>query len=140
MYKNLKGYLTVEASFVMPMVIFLYMLIILCGFFLYNRCVMSQNDYLVAFRGSRFTEAERNYGEVIYGDMATREPDSQYMETRLEYQACFYPFCHVEENRIKGDGLQVSIETAGYGGSLRIKKNAERINIVRLIEGIRCQG
>lgn len=140
MYKNLKGYLTVEASFVMPMVIFLYMLIILCGFFLYNRCVMSQNDYLVAFRGSRFTEAERNYGEVIYGDMATREPDSQYMETRLEYQARFYPFCHVEENGIKGDGLQVSIETAGYGGSLRIKKNAERINIVRLIEGIRCQG
>ena len=76
MCKNLKGYLTVEASFVMPLVIFLYLLIILCGFLLYNRCIISQNDYLVAFRGSRFTEAGINYGEVIYGDMMLREPNT----------------------------------------------------------------
>ena len=140
MCKNLKGYLTVEASFVMPLVIFLYLLIILCGFLLYNRCIISQNDYLVAFRGSRFTEAGINYGEVIYGDMMLREPDSQYVESRLQYQMRFYPFCRVEENRIKGDNLQVSIETVSYGGSLKIKKKSERINIVGLIEGIRCQG
>ena len=140
MCKNLKGYMTVEASFVMPLVFFLYLLIILCGFFLYNRCVMSQNDYLVAFRESRFTKAGTNYGEVIYGDMMLREPDRQYAETRLQYQMRFYPFCHVEENRVKGDNLQAGIETVSYGGSLIIKKKSERINIVRLIEGIRCQG
>ena len=69
-----------------------------------------------------------------------REPDSQYVESRLQYQMRFYPFCHVEENRIKGDNLQMSIETISYGGSLKIKKKSERINIVGLIEGIRCQG
>ena len=139
MRKKLKGYMTAEASFVMPIVIFLYLLIILCGFFLYNRCVMSQNDYLLAFRGSRFTKAGRNYGEVIYGDMMTSEPDSQYIETRLQYLMRFYPFCSVQENRVKGNTDQVSVETVGYGGSLKIKKRAERINIVRLIERIRCQ-
>ena len=46
----------------------------------------------------------------------------------------------LEENRIKGDNLQMSIETISYGGSLKIKKKSERINIVGLIEGIRCQG
>lgn len=139
MCKNLKGYLTVEASFVMPMVIFLYLLMISCGFFLYNRCVMSQNDYLLAFRGSRFTEAGRNYGEVIYGDMEVKEPDMQYVEDRLQFQIRFYPFCCVEENRVKRVDGQVSIETVSYGGFLRIDKKSERINIVELIEGVRCQ-
>ena len=140
MCKNMKGYLTVEASFVMPIVFFLYILIILCGFFLYNRCVMSQNDYLVAFRGGRFTEAGENYGEVIYGDMMLREPDRQYMETRLEYQMRFYPFCHVEGTRTIWNNQQIIVETAGYEGALRIKKKSEQINIVSLIERIRCQG
>lgn len=62
MNKNWNGYMTVEASFLMPMVLFLYLLIILCGFFLYNRCIISQDNYLLAFRGSRFTEASDNYG------------------------------------------------------------------------------
>lgn len=137
MRKSLKGYMTVEASYVMPIVIFLYLLIILCGFFLYNRCVMSQNNYLLALRGSRFTEAGNNYGEVVYGDMNEKAPDQQYLDARLQYKMQFYPFCREQESRVEIAPKRVIVETEGYGGALKIKKESERINIAAIIERTR---
>ncbi len=138
MHKGFRGYLTVEASFVMPIVIWIYLLVILCGFYLYNRCVMSQNDYLLAFRGSRFTDARENYGEVIYGDAKEKEPDEQYITTRLSYKMKFYPFCRVDSNKVKITADQVCVETSGYGGYLKVEKKSERINIAKIIERTRC--
>lgn len=137
MRKSLKGYMTVEASYVMPIVIFLYLLIIFCGFFLYNRCVMSQNNYLLALRGSRFTNAGNNYGEVVYGDRKEKEPDRQYLDARLQYTMRFYPFCRETESRVEITQENVIVETGGYGGTLKIKKEAERINIAAIIERTR---
>lgn len=137
MHKNLKAYMTVEASFVIPIVIFMYLLIIMCGFFLYNRCVMSQNNYLLAVRGSRFTKASNHYGEVIYGDMKEKEPDKQYVRERLQYKAQFYPFCRVENSQMKIIGEKVVVKTEGYGGFLCIRKEAERLNMAAMIERVR---
>ena len=89
MNKKWNGYLTVEASFLMPMVLFLYMLVILCGFYLYNRCVISQDNYLLAFRGSRFTDAAENYGEVIYGETEETDPDESYLKSRMAQRRLF---------------------------------------------------
>ncbi len=50
--RKVNGYLTVEASMIMPLVIFLMALLIYLTFFLYNRCVLSQDAYILAFRGS----------------------------------------------------------------------------------------
>ncbi len=136
MHKDFRGHLTVEASFVMPIVIWIYLLVILCGFYLYNRCVMSQNDYLLAFRGSRFTDAGENYGEVIYGD--EKEPDEQYIMTRLSYKMKCDPLCRVDLNKVKLTADQVGVETSGYGGYLEVEKKSERINIAKIIERTRC--
>ena len=90
--KKVNGYLTVEASFVMPIVLFLYLLVILLAFFLYNRCVISQDLYILALRGSRFTDHGSFYGEVIYGDMAEKGTDTDYLRETLADRLQYYRF------------------------------------------------
>lgn len=51
-FRKVKAYFTVEASLVMPMVIFLIGFIFYLTFYLYNRCVIAQDTYILAFRGS----------------------------------------------------------------------------------------
>lgn len=137
MYKSWKGYLTVEASFIMPIVLVIYLLIILCGFYLYNRCVISQDNYLLAFRGSRFTEAGENYGEVIYGDMQMTKPDRKYLESRRDYKLQFYPLFDPDIKEIEAAADMITIKTAGYRGTLALIKKAERLNILEIVERTR---
>lgn len=49
---HLNGYFTVEASLIIPTVILLIAFLFYLTFFLYNRCVLSQDAYVLAFRGS----------------------------------------------------------------------------------------
>lgn len=51
-HKKVKGYMTVEAGFVMPWVIFLFVFLIYAAFYLYDKCVLFQDAYTVCFRGS----------------------------------------------------------------------------------------
>lgn len=51
-YRKAGGYLTVEASLVIPLAVFLTGLIFYMTFYLYNRCAASQDAYMLAFRGS----------------------------------------------------------------------------------------
>lgn len=46
------GYMTVEASLIMPMVLCVYVILIYTGYFLYNRCVATQDAYVLCFRES----------------------------------------------------------------------------------------
>lgn len=50
--KKVRGYLTVEASLIIPIVVLLIALILNLAFFLYSRCILSQDAYILAFRGS----------------------------------------------------------------------------------------
>lgn len=50
--KALKGYMTLEASFIMPWVIFLFAFLIYASFYLYDKCVLFQDAYVLALRGS----------------------------------------------------------------------------------------
>lgn len=52
MRRSLSGYFTVEASLIMPMVLCIYVVIIYAGFYLYNRCVATQDSYVLCFRES----------------------------------------------------------------------------------------
>lgn len=137
MHKKWNGYLTVEASFIMPIVLFLYLLIILCSFYLYNRCMISQNNYLLAFRVSRFTHSGLNYGEVIYGDMDGKKADKQYVEKRLAYKENFYPFYYTETKEVSIGRNAVSVSVTGYKGTLKINKAAECLNIIKIVKGTR---
>jgi len=49
---GLKGYMTVEAAFILPMVLAIYVLIIFTGFFLYDRCLFTQDACILCFRES----------------------------------------------------------------------------------------
>lgn len=133
MNKKWNGYLTVEASLIMPVVLFLYLLIILCGFFLYDRCMISQDNYLLAFRGSRFTEASENYGEVIYGEMGSKDVNEAYIRNRMLRKAKVYPFYTPEEEKAGKEGNEVVISSVGYRGTLDITKRAGRLNLMEII-------
>lgn len=61
--------MTIEVSFIMPMVLLLFLLIIMSGLFQFKRCIVSQNDYLMDFRTKREMMISNNNGEVLYGNM-----------------------------------------------------------------------
>lgn len=135
--KKWKGYLTIEAAYVMPVVLFLYVLIILCGFYLYDRCVISQDNYLLAFRGSRFTFAKEGYGEVIYADMKQGSFQEQYIESRLQYKEKFYPFCQMESRIVKAEGNRIIVSVIGFKEMLAVTKEAEQLNPMNIIKETR---
>lgn len=49
---KIKGYMTVEATFIIPSVIFLFVFIIYSSFYLYDRCVIFQDSYAYALRAA----------------------------------------------------------------------------------------
>ncbi|MCM1087962.1 MAG: pilus assembly protein [Muribaculaceae bacterium] len=50
--KTVKGYMTIEAAFIVPWVIFLIVFLIYVSFYFYDKCVLFQDAYTVCFRGS----------------------------------------------------------------------------------------
>lgn len=46
------GYMTLEASFIMPWVIFIFVFLIYVSFYLYDKCVLFQDAYTLCMRGS----------------------------------------------------------------------------------------
>ena len=55
--RKLPGYMTVEASFIVPMAICVCVLIIYFSNYVYGRCVLAQDSYILAFRASMDKEA-----------------------------------------------------------------------------------
>lgn len=121
----------------MPIVLFLYLLVTLLAFFLYNRCVISQDLYLLALRGSRFTDQRAFYGEVIYGEMEEKEVDTDYLQETLTDRLQYYPFYRQQESNIHTDDGDIEIETSGYDGALTVNKRLERLNIREEIRKVR---
>lgn len=50
--KTAKGYMTLEASVIMPWVIFIFVFLIYMSFYLYDKCVLFQDAYALCLRGS----------------------------------------------------------------------------------------
>ena len=50
--KTAKGYMTLEASFLITWTLFLFVLLIYLSFYSYDKCVLFQDAYAVCFRGS----------------------------------------------------------------------------------------
>lgn len=135
--KNLKAYFTVEAAFLMPVILCIYLIIIMAAIFLYDRSVISQDDYLLAFRGSRFTKTGDNMGEVIYADMKSGEFDREYIKIRLYNKSKSYPFYQPEIENTGTYGGCIFIVTQGFHNTLLMKKQAEQINPFEQIRKVR---
>lgn len=50
--KTVRGYMTLEASFIITWTVFLFVLLIYLSFYSYDKCVLFQDAYAVCFRGS----------------------------------------------------------------------------------------
>ena len=50
--RSAKGYMTVEAAFLITWTVFLFVLLIYLSFYSYDKCVLFQDAYTVCFRGS----------------------------------------------------------------------------------------
>ena len=48
--RRFRGYMTVEASIIVPVVLFVFAALIYFSSYLYTRCVLSQDCYVLAFR------------------------------------------------------------------------------------------
>lgn len=134
MHKKWKGYFTVEASLIMPIVLFLYLLIILAALFLYGRCAISQDNFLLGMRAGSFTWGEDYYGEVIYADAEKGAWGAEaYVMERLSYQRRFYPFFPSEEGECRISGETVLVQTGQRALNDTITKNVQRLNPVEII-------
>lgn len=71
--RRFKGYMTLEASLIVPMIICVLTLLIYFSFYLYGRCVLSQDSYILAFRASIAREGVG--GEDPAGYVASKAPD-----------------------------------------------------------------
>lgn len=61
MRKRAKGFMTLEASFIITWTVFLLVLLIYLSFYSYDKCVLFQDAYAVCFRGS----VQKEEGQVV---------------------------------------------------------------------------
>ncbi|MBE5828798.1 MAG: pilus assembly protein [Butyrivibrio sp.] len=64
--KRYKGYMTLEASLLMPMVICILVLLIYFSYYLYGRCIISEDAYILAFRASVSDKGGTSYDPEGY--------------------------------------------------------------------------
>ncbi len=58
--------MTLEASLIIPMVICVFVLLIYFSYYLYGRCVLSQDTYVLAFRATRAESDKKGKGMASY--------------------------------------------------------------------------
>lgn len=80
--KTIGGYMTLEASFIIPITIMIFVLVIVFQFYLYNQCVVEQDCYIAALRGSQIKDAT---------DGAVREYTYKQADKLLDNQ--LYEYC-----------------------------------------------
>ena len=76
--KSIKGYMTVEASLLIPFFVILIYFIVFLGFYLYNGCALSGISYASAIRGANIREKSREEIKYLVNNMA-----EEMMEERL---------------------------------------------------------
>lgn len=134
MHKKFNGYFTIEASFILPVVLFLYFLIIFSALFLYCRCTISQDNFLLAMRAGKFTWGEDYYGEVIYGSEQEKLWQAEnYVQDRLARKREFYPVYPAQGGECVISKESVVVQTGQRGSRNRIVKSVQKLNPVEII-------
>lgn len=114
--------MTVEAGFIMPWVIFLFVLLIYLNFYLYDKCVLFQDAYTVCFRGSVQKEdngalnyinahMEKQFGKKYFGTGSVQGSAVQSGQEVRVYGTCSVkvPFAHFL-TMAKKSGWQIRTE------------------------------
>ena len=134
MNEKLNGYMSLEADYLFPIILFIYYLVIMSSLLLMCRCLNSQNNYIVCMRGASFTRGEEEYGEVIYGTDEVFDKES-YADTRLALAGGMYIAFPVmtRECGISGNSFYVVTHSGSRIGRNDCEKNCIRIDPVRRI-------
>ena len=136
--KKIKGYFTVEASMIIPLVIFLIAFLFYLSFFLYNRCVLSQDAYILAFRGSVRCKEENVEVEKYIEKNSKKQFGVKYMGLDGPYKSMGV---NSKKIRVIAEGkMKVSfIKNFDLSNtwSLKVVREAERICPVDYIRKIR---
>lgn len=114
MDKRIDAYMSVEASVIFSITVFLFYLVIMSASLLLGRCLSAQNDYVIALRGATFGNGEEGYGEVIYGNESSFDRKS-YMLQRLSRVSDLYIFFPTKEMTADVTGSSVVVYTGGKG-------------------------
>lgn len=141
---KLQGYLTVEASMVMILMIALYSCLIYLAFFLYAQCVLSQDAYLLSFRASVFTGTGYEYGEVIYSreNQKNLQENDQYVMERNQLLMGKCPAYQQEKQEVQLKQNKAEILQSGkvevsflsaHTGAIVIEKSATSCNPIQII-------
>ena len=78
---KVKGYMTVEAAFIIPWVIFLFVFIIYASFFLYDGCAVFQDSYALAVRAANKQLDNSSLEKYLY-DNAAKQYGNKYIAVR----------------------------------------------------------
>ncbi len=97
-----RGYMTVEASFVVPIVICVFAAIIYFSNYMYDRCVLAQDCYVLAFRA--VSSANNDMG----ADPGGYVMEKSSLVSGNKYFGCSKPFFRAV---VKGKTIEVSGHT-----------------------------
>lgn len=136
--KSVKGYMTLEASLIMPWVIFIFVFLIYASFYLYDKCVLFQDAYTLCMRGSISKEEDGalnyinahmdgQFGKKYFGTDKVQGSAERHGDEVKVYAECSVriPFNHF-------------MVTGGAGGwRIQAEAEAKIINPVKLIR--RCR-
>lgn len=82
---DLKGYMTLEASLIIPGVIFLFVFIIYSSFYLYDRCVIFQDSCAYAVRAADRQESAETLSEYLNANAAAQYGNRYIASDKLEH-------------------------------------------------------
>lgn len=138
MGKRISAYMSVESSVIFSIVIMLYYLVIISSMLLLDRCLLAQNDYIVALRGAMFSDGREEYGEVIYGEENSFDRKN-YVESRLGNMGNMYVFFPIKERKVilTNQSLVLSESSKGNIGKNEYDCECRLINPVMRIRECR---
>lgn len=112
--RTLAGYMTVEASLILPMVLCIYTILIYTGYFLYNRCIATQDAYVLCFRES--IHKDSTLWSYPDGSVVREEEDDQVGDKYLALKSKSTEVSTERSNiRYSGEG---SVAPPLFGGSV----------------------
>jgi hypothetical protein len=133
----LPGYMSIEAALIIPLVIGIFFLLIFTAFFLFNKCTLAQDTYIICYRASVFTHWEDSYGEVAYGMLLDRSAGKakEYIASRRD--ASRYPYFTITDEDVTALQLGfvtpevlVGIKLNGTGQTFVARDYALKVNAI----------
>ena len=81
--EELEAYMTVEASFIVPITTMIIALIIYLSFFQYGKCLLSQDVYILGFRAATYGKSQGYDNPVNYvADKSDGQIEEKYFASR----------------------------------------------------------